>query len=209
MNIDDCTQVMDSFLKDPACGDLSQYVLNEQEWLAPKQLSRVLEIPHNFQQLLSKEKTPTLCDFLPSFAQIIELWEELQRQLPKMRQSIQAGLSKIKDYHKHMARVPAYALAMVINPDMKFDYHHQQNDMDGRCWAKDMMIEKMQGYRAQAHTTNSEQTQAPQAQLSEAEAMFSHCQHRGPQDQSVEEELNAYLADPTFATTTLIYWQEK
>ncbi|KAF9058378.1 hypothetical protein BDP27DRAFT_1241404, partial [Rhodocollybia butyracea] len=105
-------EVMDSFLKDPAYGDLSQYVLNEQEWLALKQLSRVLEIPHNFQQLLSKEKTPTLCDFLPSFARIIELWEELQRQLPEMRQSIQAGLSKIKDYHKRMARVPAYALAM-------------------------------------------------------------------------------------------------
>ncbi|KAF9066032.1 hypothetical protein BDP27DRAFT_1228137, partial [Rhodocollybia butyracea] len=105
-------EVMDSFLKDPAYGDLSQYVLNEQEWLALKQLSRVLEIPHSFQQLLSKEKTPTLCDFLPSFARMIELWEELQRQLPEMRQSIQAGLSKIKDYHKRMARVPAYALAM-------------------------------------------------------------------------------------------------
>lgn len=64
----------------------------------------------------------------------------------------------------------------------------------------------MRKYRVQAGNV-TETAHVPQTQLSEAEAMFSRHRRRTPQDQTVEEELNAYIADPTFATSMLIYWQ--
>lgn len=67
---------------------------------------------------------------------------------------------------------------------------------------------QMRKYRAQAGNV-TETAQVPQTitQLSEAEAMFSRHRRRTPQGQTVEEELNGYIADPTFATSMLIYWQ--
>ncbi|THU80887.1 hypothetical protein K435DRAFT_694744, partial [Dendrothele bispora CBS 962.96] len=103
---------MHDFLSDSAYGDLSEFILSDDDWRILRQLMRVLAIPHAYQQLLSKEKTPTLCDALPSFVEMIRLWEDLKYQLPEMIDPINAGLAKLKDYQSRMAKIPAYTYSM-------------------------------------------------------------------------------------------------
>ena len=69
-------------------------------------------MPHAFQQKLSCEKTPTLCEALPSFQKIILKWEEYQDKMPDYSSYIEAGLSKLQDYFSRAMQVPAYQLAI-------------------------------------------------------------------------------------------------
>ena len=39
-------------------------------------LTTLCKVPHAFQQQLSYEKTPTLCDTIPSFKAMAATWEE-------------------------------------------------------------------------------------------------------------------------------------
>ena len=74
--------------------------------------SLLLQVPHVFQQRLSHEKTPTLCDAIPSFECLMEIWMEMQEDAPHLNEIIQGGLDKIGDYRDHIDSVPAYTLAM-------------------------------------------------------------------------------------------------
>ncbi|KAF5338299.1 hypothetical protein D9758_015766 [Tetrapyrgos nigripes] len=202
------SEVMEKFLSNPTYG-LMEYVLSQNDWKALDQLSCVLAVPHNFQQLLSKERTLTLCDVLPFFMQMIELWEELKVQLPDMVDVIDVGLAKLRDYQAQMIDVPSYTYAMVVNPEIKFDYFHALNDGGNRLrGAKQMVVRKLSTYRGSADVQPSHSLGT--GHLSEAEAMFTRRgRHNVTRDSTVEEELNAYLADPTVGTTSLNYWQER
>lgn len=67
---------------------------------------------HAFQQILSYEKTPTLCNTLPAFKAMKQKWEEHQDDHPDTAGIVQKGLNKLADYHNHADNVPAYVLAM-------------------------------------------------------------------------------------------------
>jgi len=69
-------------------------------------------VPHAFQQKLSGEKTPTLCEALPSFLRMSAKWNELQEAMPNYARFIDAGLAKLQDYFLHAMQVPAYQLAI-------------------------------------------------------------------------------------------------
>jgi hypothetical protein len=69
-------------------------------------------VPHAFQQKLSVEKTPTLCNALPAFEAMITKWERMQLEYPQIAHIIQKGLDKLGSYQERFERVPAYVLAM-------------------------------------------------------------------------------------------------
>lgn len=99
-----------------------------------------MQIPHAFQQRLSAEKTPTLCEALPAFEAMKKKWEEQQVENPESAYIIDAGLDKLETYRDCAALVPAYVLAMgmsyfparpslltlhvVVNPAMKLEWYH-------------------------------------------------------------------------------------
>ncbi len=105
----------------------------------------LVKVPHTFQQHLSAEKTPTLCDALPSFSALILWWCLLQEKMPEMKVVISAGLKKLEEYFKKVMDVPAYIFSMsesvcpilyqsliqnyisVLNPNMKL-WWYEQND---------------------------------------------------------------------------------
>lgn len=72
----------------------------------------VTQVPHAFQQKLSAEKTPTLCNALPAFEAMINKWQQMQLDNPETADIIQKGLDKLGSYQDRLERVPAYILAM-------------------------------------------------------------------------------------------------
>jgi soluble cytochrome b562 len=71
-----------------------------------------LEVPHAFQQQLSYETTPTLCDAIPSYKAMTQVWKDQQEEEPEMADIIQEGLDKLETYIDRTELVPAYVLAM-------------------------------------------------------------------------------------------------
>jgi hypothetical protein len=73
------------------------------------------QIPAAFQDVLSMEKTPTLCHTVPTFECFIRKWEAL-RDDPNTPHGfynvIKAGLEKLEDYQERTDDVPAYVIAM-------------------------------------------------------------------------------------------------
>ena len=72
----------------------------------------MLQIPHAFQQWLSAEKTPTLCDAIPSFEAMIRIWKEHQVRHPETAGIVQAGLDKLSTYQERADLNPTYVVAM-------------------------------------------------------------------------------------------------
>lgn len=73
-----------------------------------------MKVPHAFQQQLSYEKTPTLCDTIPSFEAMASTWEDHKIDYPEAADIINAGLDKLDIYRNRAELVPAYVLAMSI-----------------------------------------------------------------------------------------------
>ncbi|KZT27718.1 hypothetical protein NEOLEDRAFT_1025474, partial [Neolentinus lepideus HHB14362 ss-1] len=69
-------------------------------------------VPHAFQQWLSGEKTPMLCEAIPSFDAMIHVWREQQCKYPGLATIIAVGLDKLQSYHEHTELVPTYVLTM-------------------------------------------------------------------------------------------------
>jgi hypothetical protein len=67
-----------------------------------KMLIKYFQIPHAFQEMLSREKTPTLSYIIPSFASFILCWENLVEENPDWADIIQPGLDKLGDYEDRL-----------------------------------------------------------------------------------------------------------
>ena len=64
-----------------------------------------------FQQILSYEKTPTLCYAVVAFESLRIALKDLQEREPNAEFIIGAGLEKLEDYHQHALATPAYILS--------------------------------------------------------------------------------------------------
>lgn len=80
------------------------------------------QIPHSYQQLLSAEKTPTICGTVPAFEGLIKTLREYQYKNISAIDIIKPGIKKLEDYHAETAFVPAYTLAIC-----KFLISHKQH----------------------------------------------------------------------------------
>ncbi|KAE9384891.1 hypothetical protein BT96DRAFT_756760, partial [Gymnopus androsaceus JB14] len=88
------------------------YLLSDEDWSLLDKMKDALEIPHLFQQCLSAEKTPTLCDAIPAFEAMLGKWSELRHSHWDIRSAIIAGMEKLEDYIDIIRGVPVYTLAM-------------------------------------------------------------------------------------------------
>ena len=70
-------------------------------------------MPEAFQQKLSAEKTPTLCNTFLAFDVMVSVWKELQESMGEPYiDIIQAGINKLDAYHNWAEVIPAYAISM-------------------------------------------------------------------------------------------------
>ncbi|KIJ93508.1 hypothetical protein K443DRAFT_111958 [Laccaria amethystina LaAM-08-1] len=96
------------FLTTAEFDDLCKYELSDSEWDDLALVSEILLVPHVFQQHLSSEKTPTLCDTIPSFEAMVQKWVEKQEEDPETHAIVQQGLlDKLNTYREQVNLVPA------------------------------------------------------------------------------------------------------
>ncbi|KAF8979823.1 hypothetical protein BDQ17DRAFT_1215276, partial [Cyathus striatus] len=87
-----------------------QHILTDSKWKALGIFQDILLVPHAFQQKLSAEKTPTLCNVIPTFKNM-EVTEHAHDG-PDTSQIVQAGLDKLSSYFECIELVPAYVLSL-------------------------------------------------------------------------------------------------
>ena len=98
----------------------------------------VMSVPHDAQESLSTERTPTLSYSLPFYHSIIDEWKGLKIVYPLLSPFIGAGIGKIEEYINKSELSRTYSLAMckllvpfpliqilicsVLNPCLKVDW---------------------------------------------------------------------------------------
>ncbi|KAF8970640.1 ribonuclease H-like domain-containing protein, partial [Flammula alnicola] len=107
-----CRPIIVKFLSMPDFEDLRRHYLTGDDWEALQAFYDILSIPHAFQQRLSAEKTPTLCETIRSFSAITAIWKEHQGEHPETSNIIQAGIDKLEEYSERTSLTPAYTVAM-------------------------------------------------------------------------------------------------
>lgn len=94
----------------PLCEKFYLYV---SFYLFRTSVSSYFKVPDAFQQKLSAEKTPTLCNALPSFDAMVRIWQEQQRTFEEPFSTvIQKGIDKLDAYREIVQLVPAYTISM-------------------------------------------------------------------------------------------------
>ncbi|KAF5353369.1 hypothetical protein D9756_007869 [Leucocoprinus leucothites] len=194
--------------------DMVHVPLLECDWVALGIYVKILAVPHAFQQVLGAEKIPTLCDILPSFNTMIQAWRKLQLKFPAYSMVIEAGITKLVNYQCHISHVPAYLLAILINPCMKLNWFKE--NMPGRVEEiQDLFIKHLEPYheattgsaapmqsnRSQAHISDDDDD--PNVILGLQNLHLTHS--RG--DQSLCAEVEAYFLDTQVASSSLLFWQ--
>ena len=71
-----------------------------------------LSYPHEVQQAVSAEKTPTLTHVLPLYEKLALLYRLAARKLPELHGAINAAHAKLNKYLKLTQTTRIYALAM-------------------------------------------------------------------------------------------------
>ncbi len=114
----------------------------------------IIKVPHAFQQKLSAEKTPALCDTLPAFSALLARWCLLQEQMPEMKDVIEASLSKLEDYflkvmyilaynftmsRSHLAIVASLTPLVVLNSKMKLRWYERHDPLKLE-WVKNLFM---------------------------------------------------------------------
>ncbi|KAH9954170.1 hypothetical protein BGW80DRAFT_1227660 [Lactifluus volemus] len=103
---------VDKFLALRDMEELRKYRLSVSDWDMLEVFRKVLSIPHAFQQRLSGESTPTLCDAIPAFEAMKIKWQIQKDKIPSVSRIIDKGLDKLEEYRARAEMVPAYILAM-------------------------------------------------------------------------------------------------
>ncbi|KAK0442063.1 ribonuclease H-like domain-containing protein, partial [Armillaria borealis] len=103
---------VDKFLNAREFPELRKYKLGDTEWNVLADFKEILSVPHSFQQLLSTEKTPCICNTIPAFEAMKTMWENKRLEFPHLADIITAGLGKLDDYRERADDVPVYFFAI-------------------------------------------------------------------------------------------------
>ncbi|PPQ97649.1 hypothetical protein CVT26_002438 [Gymnopilus dilepis] len=174
--------------------ELRRYELSEDDW---KAFLDILSIPHAFQQALSSEKTPILCNTISHFHAIIQVWKEYQAEHPsELFDVVQAGIDKLQDYYDVTSANPTYIMAMVLNPQLKLMWHYKHAPEEALN-AKNIFIRQLRPYyrqrlsqAAQARPPTTPRRQ-PRTSRHGPQSAAPSGQHRTPQPRTPRQQTGA------------------
>jgi hypothetical protein len=75
-----------------------------------------MSVPHDAQESLSSDRTPTLSYSLPFYHSIIDEWECLKDAYPLLSPFIQVAIDKVKTYINKSNLSRTYSLAICKSP---------------------------------------------------------------------------------------------
>jgi len=207
----DLRDAISRFLENDEFKDVRKYQLSAHEWDALISCRNILEIPHAFQQILSFESTPTLGDAIPAYEAMANAWKKYQTANPLLAPIVEAGLEKLGGYRDRAEVVPAYTLAMLVNPAEKLTWYYDNNMPHKAQKAKELFIQELKVYRTAsplAHPAQAVNPPTPNRRDRAHNILGMGRRHVQPVERSVETEVELYLADSSAASTSLLYWQE-
>ncbi|KAI0916313.1 hypothetical protein AcV5_003286 [Taiwanofungus camphoratus] len=156
-------QAVDIFLLQPKQEAIAWHTLSRKTLEVLNDIREFLEAPHAVQELLSAEQTPTLSLTLPCYEKLIVLLKLLRCKLMKIVHAITASIEKLEEYLTKSRKTRIYAIAIIINPSMKFIWlsnHWSAEDVAAaRQWICDSMLEYRKQLRANHQAVNSVLTQ--------------------------------------------------
>ena len=88
-------QALDVFLAHPKNKDIAKWVLDDNEWKALQDFEAMLQVPHKYQQAMSKEMTPIVAGAIPTLEWLMTEWENLAARQPHLAPFIDRGLEKL------------------------------------------------------------------------------------------------------------------
>ncbi|KAF8751055.1 hAT family C-terminal dimerization region [Rhizoctonia solani] len=156
----------------------SDMIMSDLEFKVLQDILTCLNVPHQAQELLSAEKTPTLSLAFPVYDQLIRSWRQVGAQLGAFEHAIECGIAKIQEYIAKSRSSPIHIVAMVLNPCIKYtwiDSHWTEEEKRlAREIVKGFMLKYLEARERQSTVTGSEDlsTQASQAQGRGINALF-------------------------------------
>ncbi|GAB1527022.1 hypothetical protein RhiTH_010197 [Rhizoctonia solani] len=100
-------------------------------------------ISHKDSELLSSKKTPTLAFTLLIYHALIQRWKTLRSQMPALSHAIDAGIAKLEDYVEKSRSLPAHALAMALNPSIRYFWIEKYWSSEEALKAKELVQEHL------------------------------------------------------------------
>ncbi|KAK7041157.1 HAT family dimerization domain-containing protein [Favolaschia claudopus] len=197
---------IDHFLESNEFEEVSLYHFGDEEWQALEVFKKILDVPHAFQQKLSAEKTPTLCHALPAFEAMNKKWEQMQVEFPEASNIIQDGIDKLTSYQARIEDVPAYTLAMIINPRIKLRWL-SLNRPEKLDWAKRTLKQALQAYDNSAATRPQKVTYPPTYDSWADEILGMEAPAAEVAEDSIDDEIAAYFADHRVGLNLLTFWE--
>ncbi|CAE6443976.1 unnamed protein product, partial [Rhizoctonia solani] len=133
-------------------------VISHKQFEVLQDICSILSILHHAQELLSAEQTPTLSLALPVYEALLQALRDATYKFPELSYAIVRAELKLESYVVKTRDLPVYALAMVVNPCIRFRWMHA-NYTALQCQGfkvsvKDKMLEVRQAmHRASAQAT--------------------------------------------------------
>lgn len=109
---------------------LKKYLTNEEEWTNLNTLKELLQKFDRSTKLMSMERHPTICSYLPTLNWLLESLESfIDANTGVLREAAQIGLNKLKKYENEL-RVDLSKLpyvAVFLNPSLKMSYFKEHD----------------------------------------------------------------------------------
>ncbi|OBZ72686.1 putative AC transposase [Grifola frondosa] len=138
-------QAVKAFLAKPKQDPIACHALSVKAREVLGDVREFLQAPHMVQEVLSAQKTPTLSMALPGYEKLILALRLLRRKLVRIAHAISASIVKLEEYLLKSRNTRIYAIAMIINPTMKFEWlseHWAEDEVQAaREWLRDLMLE--------------------------------------------------------------------
>ncbi|KDQ05496.1 hypothetical protein BOTBODRAFT_122732, partial [Botryobasidium botryosum FD-172 SS1] len=100
------------FLARPSQKEVRKHALLPVDWVLLEHVTEALKVPHQVQQVMSSESTPSLSMVVPAMEAMVEGWRKLELELPHLQPMIMPGRAKIEQYLSGMRNSKAYVIAM-------------------------------------------------------------------------------------------------
>ncbi|OJT05329.1 hypothetical protein TRAPUB_3770 [Trametes pubescens] len=136
-------------------------------------IHQVLQAPHAAQEVLSSSRTPTLSMALPCYELLLTGWQHTKAIIPEMASYIDAGMQRLEKYIRLARKTRIYALAMILNPTMKFEWMKNNWAVEDGNQAREWMEEVMAQYACETRLASSRRSQTPSAMRASSPAVQS------------------------------------
>ncbi|KEP52153.1 putative AC transposase [Rhizoctonia solani 123E] len=125
-------------------------IMSDLEFKVLQDILACLNVPHQAQELLSAEQTPTLSLAFPVYDQLIYSWRQLGKRLGAFQYAIECGIARLQEYMAKSRTSPIHIVAMVLNPCLKYIWIDMHWTEEEKKYAREV-VKRFVSYRSYIH----------------------------------------------------------